>query len=168
MTPPAPLAEPIRYTSCGLSNVWLADGYTIESFHGEQTIAIHDLDSLPHAIGRAVVSAGSLLGGAEIRFLRRHMDLTQAELAGLLGCDVQQVARYEKDQNHIPGPADRLLRLLWSEHAGEPVALRSFLAKLSGMRPEAPGRLMFTLGPQGWRACGDHAARNQEALAVSG
>lgn len=168
MTPPTTQAEPIRYAGCGLDDIWLSDGYVIEWFHGEQTIAIHDLDGLLRAIGATVAAATRPLAGKEIRFLRRQMDMTQAELASLLGCDVQQVARYEKDQNRIPGPADRLLRLLWSDHAREPVTLRPFLAELSGMRPEARGRLVFGLGPQGWRAWCDHAADNQEALAVSG
>lgn len=170
MTPPATRAEPIRYTGCGLDDIWLADGYVIEWFDGEPTIAIHDLDGLLRTIARAVTTVARPLAGKEIRFLRRQMDLTQAELATLLGCDVQQVARYEKDQNRIPGPADRLLRLLWSDHAGELVALRPLLATLSAMRSAVPGRLVLTLGPDGWYARPDPncVPRDQPALAVSG
>lgn len=158
----------IRYAGCGLDDLWLASGYAIEWVHGEQTIAIHDLDGLLQAIGRTVVEAHRPLTGREIRFLRRQMDLTQAELSRLLGCDVQQVARYEKDRNHVAGPADRLLRLLWSEHTQESVSVRPLLAALSGMRSPATGRLVFALGPRGWCASPDHAVLDQDVLAGSG
>ena len=49
----------------------------------------------------------------EIRFLRKHMQLSQPELAKKVGVDTQTLARWEKDQTKIPGPADLALRTLF-------------------------------------------------------
>jgi len=50
--------------------------------------------------------------------LRHELNLTQANLAALLGVNVQTIARLEKRQADEDGPAERLLRLLYSEHIG--------------------------------------------------
>jgi len=51
-------------------------------------------------------------------FLRMELNLTQAELAGPLRAGDQQVARWEKSQCEMLGPADGLLRLLYLEEIG--------------------------------------------------
>ena len=61
------------------------------------------------------------------------MNLTQSKLARLVGCDAQQVARYEKGQNRMPGAVDRLLRMLYREHVEDPVFVEDFLEAIDQM-----------------------------------
>jgi DNA-binding transcriptional regulator YiaG len=105
--------RPLHYTACGLDNVYLLNGFTRETIDGEEYITIADLEGLWKAIGLHLVTTRKALAPKEIRFLRQHMDLTQAELGARLRVSDQTVARWEKDQCDLPGPADLMLRVLF-------------------------------------------------------
>ena len=105
-----------HYLGCGLPNVFLKNGYElIDSPYGKG-VTIHDLEGLHNAIGKIIVSSAGALTGQEFRFLRTELELSQAMLANLLGCEEQAVARWEKGKNkRVNAPAERLLRLLYRE-----------------------------------------------------
>ncbi len=146
----AEIKEPIPYTGCGLDDIWLVSGYEIETFDGEDAISVRDLDGLHAAIGRSLVRRKKLLTGKEIRFLRVQMDLSQSKLARLVGCDAQQIARYEKGQNKMPGAVDRILRMLYLQHLDDPVAVQSFLETLDQLDSRLRDKQVFTATPDGW------------------
>ena len=50
--------------------------------------------------------------GAEVRRLRRRLELTQAQLAARLGVHKLTVSRWERGQVRVTEPMSRLLRLL--------------------------------------------------------
>ena len=54
--------------------------------------------------------------GAEFRFLRKQMELTQQELAGIMKTTDQTIANYEKGKTADLGPADPFLRLTYLLH----------------------------------------------------
>ena len=58
------------------------------------------------------------LTGGEMRFLRKRMELRQADLAQDLRVTGQTVANYEKGKTE-PGPADLALRFLYLAHVAE-------------------------------------------------
>jgi DNA-binding transcriptional regulator YiaG len=105
------MQAPLHYRACGLDNVYLRSGYVREEIGGEMTTAVKDADALHGAIADHLVLRRKVLTGKEIRFLRRFMDMTQADMGDLLGISDQTVARYEKEQTAFDGPADRLFRL---------------------------------------------------------
>ena len=144
--------ELLQYTGCGLDDVWLASGYDREIVDGEEAITIRDLDGLHVAIGRSLVQRKKLLTGKEIRFLRLQMNLTQSKLARLVGCDAQQVARYEKGQNRMPGAVDRLLRMLYREHVEDPVFVEDFLEAIDQMDGRMDDKQVFDETAEGWKA----------------
>lgn len=105
---------PFHYRRCGLDNIFLINGFEIEEDdEGERYTTVLDVDGLHKAIGLHLVTQRKVLSPKEIRFLRRTLDLTQAELGRLINQSVQQIARWEKGENNISGPADRLLRLMF-------------------------------------------------------
>jgi DNA-binding transcriptional regulator YiaG len=116
---PAVDDHPLHYTACGLDNVYLLNGFKRETIDGEEYVTVEDLDGLWKAIGLHLVTTRKALAPKEIRFLRQHMDMTQAELGARLRVSDQTVARWEKDQCELPGPADMMLRVLF---LGSPVA----------------------------------------------
>jgi DNA-binding transcriptional regulator YiaG len=111
--------QPLHYTACGLDNVYLLSGFKRETIDGEEYVTIEDMDGLWKAIGLHLVTTRKALVPKEIRFLRQHMKMTQAELGARLRVVDQTVARWEKDQCDLPGPADMMLRVLF---LGSPVA----------------------------------------------
>src|SRR5262249_28819428 len=111
--------QPLHYTACGLDNVYLLNGFKREIIDGEEYVTIADLDGLWKAIGLHLVTTRKALAPKEIRFLRQHMEMTQAELGARLRVSDQAVARWEKGRCELPGPADMMLRVLF---LGSPVA----------------------------------------------
>src|SRR5262249_23089815 len=106
--------KPLHYTQCGLDDVFLVNGFTREEVDGEEYITIQDIDGLWAAIGLHLVMTKKVLAPKEIRFLREHMDYTQAELGKLMRVSDQTVARWEKGTTDaFQGPADSLLRVLF-------------------------------------------------------
>jgi DNA-binding transcriptional regulator YiaG len=103
-------SEPLHYRACGLDNIFLLNGFEREEVDGEEYVTIHDMDGLWKAIGIHLVLHQKTLNPQEVRFLRRHMKMTQAELAKDLRVTDQTVARWEKGEANIPGPADFALR----------------------------------------------------------
>jgi putative transcriptional regulator len=106
-----------HYRACGLDEVRLANGYEIhETAYGE-AVAIDDVEGLHRAIARWLIRRPRVLSGAEFRYLRKELDLSQKELAARLGATEQQVFRWEKKRRAgVPGTADRLLRVLYDAH----------------------------------------------------
>ena len=107
------LSDTLHYTACGLDDVYLLNGFTHETVDGEEFITIQDLEGLWKTIGRHLVMQRKALAPKQARFLREHMNLTQAELGAKLRVSDQTVARWEKGENHISGPADLMLRVLF-------------------------------------------------------
>jgi len=108
-----------NYATCGLKDVWLLNGYEIidDPEYGE-CVSIYDTAGLHKAIGHNIINNRPKLSGAEFRFLRKEMELSQQAVADLFGNDAQAVARWEKT-GKVPKWADRLIRLLMQDYYGE-------------------------------------------------
>lgn len=109
--------EPFRYLACGLDNVFLTSGYVRKERAGHWITAVEDAEGLHKAIAKHLVLRRKQLSGKEVRFLRKRLELTQAELGKLLGVTDQTIARYEKEESAFDGAADMLLRILVTGHA---------------------------------------------------
>lgn len=98
-----------HYLECGLDNIWLTNGHeTRDTGYGPGT-SITDVDELHKVIGLALANQKERLTGAEIRFIRNELDLSQNVFSRLLGVSEQTFARWEKDSVKISGPAQNLL-----------------------------------------------------------
>jgi putative transcriptional regulator len=146
--------EPYAYTGCGLDGIYLISGYEVKETPHGRTVTIRNLDGLHRAIGRYLVEYKKLLTGKEIRFLRTEMDISQSELARLIGCDAQQIARYEKEENKISGPADRLLRMIYRNVAlsDASIHVRDILKELDEMDARSMKKVVFEETAIGWKA----------------
>jgi DNA-binding transcriptional regulator YiaG len=106
--------EPHHYKACGLDDVYLLNGFTVEETDYGRGVSVHNIEDLHRAIGMRVISDKKPLSAREFRFLRKQMGFTQDQLAKRLRVDAQTVARYEKDQTAIPGATDAVLRFLYA------------------------------------------------------
>jgi DNA-binding transcriptional regulator YiaG len=156
LRPDKPLnAEPLHYTACGLDDVYLHNGFErVETDYGPG-VTIEKLDDLLSAIALHLVARKKRLDGKELRFLRRQLDMTQNELAGLLGVDGQTVARYEKGESRIDGPAQLAIRavyLLYSiEEEKRLEILKSVRELIETDEFMSPETTTFAITDEGWR-----------------
>lgn len=111
------LAKPYHMKGIGLPNVYLLNGVEIENDpdYGE-LVTIADLQNLHHAIGFSILTKLEPMTGAELRFLRKQMRLTQEAVAHSLHVNVQTVANYEKGKTANLGPADPMMRVIYAMH----------------------------------------------------
>jgi putative transcriptional regulator len=142
---------PYRYTACGLDDVYLLSGYEMEETPYGKGVSIKNADGLHQAIGSFLVNNKKRLSGKEIRFLRHQLDITQSELARLLGTGAQQVARYEKEECEMPGPADRILRLLYTEHLQRDIQVRDLLTVLDQLDDRKRTKMIFERNQGDWK-----------------
>jgi DNA-binding transcriptional regulator YiaG len=144
--------EPLHYTACGLDDVYLMSGYEVEKTSEGDGVSIKKLEQLHNAIGCSLVKEKKVLSGKELRFLRKQMDLSQAELGALVGLTSQQVARWEKGESEISGAADVVLRLLFIEHAGGNINMRELVEKLNEMDSSINEKFFFEKTANGWKS----------------
>ena len=104
-----------HYIECGLSNIYLINGYKIIETNQGKAVSFNDIDGLHKAIGMSLVSSKKDFSGNEVRFLRHEMLMSQDTLAHLLGISEQSIRRWENDKINIPKPSELLLRLLYRE-----------------------------------------------------
>jgi len=108
-----------HFTDGGLRNVWLKNGYVEKETPYGKAVSFHDLDGLIRAICLALAHKPGKLTGAEFRYLRSALLLSQKSLGNLLGCTEQAIAKWEK-RGRVPKAEDFLIRLLYTQkHNGD-------------------------------------------------
>ena len=159
------MTDSYHYRACGLENVYLLNGFSIEETRHGRTVAIADMDGLHRAIGRRLARKRQLTG-RELRFLRHELDLSQRGLGELLSKSGQAVARWEKGHNRIDGAAEALFRLLYLEHTGGSRRIRALLGQLAELDELADEQKMsFEETERGWRP---HVAEQRPMGGASG
>ena len=103
-----------HYVESGLPNVWLRNGFVVKETAYGEAIAIEDVKGLHDVIGKMVAEKPAALTGAEFRFLRKELGLSQENLAKIVGVTGQAVAIWEKTDK-VPLVNDRYLRGLYLE-----------------------------------------------------
>jgi putative transcriptional regulator len=103
-----------HYTDGGLRNVWLKNGYVERDTPYGKAVSFHDLDGLTKAICMALSSKPGKLTGAEFRYIRSGLLLSQKSLGQLLGCTEQAVAKWEKT-GKVPKTADYIVRVIYKQ-----------------------------------------------------
>lgn len=141
-----------QYRECGLDNIWIRGGFSLEIIGGEECLRVEDREELHEAIAASIVHRGDRITGRELRFLRHELRLTQGDLARLLETDVQSVARWEKGKTKAPGPADRLIRFLYLRKLEKDSDVMDFLEELAALDRMTNGKQIFQRTRTGWEA----------------
>jgi putative transcriptional regulator len=140
-----------HYTESGLDNVYLLDGYTVHKTPYGKGVSIQNTEGLHKAIGKGLIEQPRPLNGAELRFIRTEMELTQRSLAGMIGTEEQTLRLWEKKRDQfMPGAAERLLRAIYSEFLGNDVHIKRMLEKLADLDRVEGGKACFTR-KNGWK-----------------
>ena len=137
-----------HYTETGLQNVWLANGYNVRKTSYGKSVSIEDAQGLHRAIGRALAHK-SYLTGAEFRFLRKELDLSQHRVADLLGTSEQTVALWEK-RGKIPKTADRIFRAIYLEAVDGNVNIKELIECIADLDRKVEEKMIFQDTEEGW------------------
>lgn len=79
---------------------------------GEETVTIPDVEGLIAAAAVYRCTVPIRLNGAEIKFLRKSIEMSAKELAKILDSRPETVSRWETDKEPIKASNEKLLRLL--------------------------------------------------------
>lgn len=141
-----------HYTESGLDNVYLAGGYTIHKSSNITGVSIKNTEGLHRAIGKSIISQPAPINGAELRFLRLEMELSQRELSAMLATSEQTFSLWERNRKKaIPGAEDRLLRVLYREYIGGDGSVRRLVDELASMNQISREDLYMRATPRGWK-----------------
>ena len=99
------------FAECGLRNVVL-QGVEIARCGkcGNDDVVIPHLNDLMRALAFAVVSQPYRLQGEDVKFLRKYLNMTQAQLAELLDIHKTNLSKWENNEDKIGEQSDRLIR----------------------------------------------------------
>lgn len=107
-----------HFTDGGLRNVWLTNGYIEHKTKYGNGVSFQDLDGLTKAICKALAHKPGKLTGAEFRYLRSNMLLSQKSLGSSLGYSEQAIAKWEKS-GKIPKAVEYFIRSMYlAKHNG--------------------------------------------------
>jgi len=117
---------------------------------GEEEVAIPRIAQLHRLIANALIRKKARLNGPEVRFLRKFLDWTSAQLAERFGVAAETVSRWEHGKEPIGPTADRLLRLCVARHTNAvdyPLELMSAVSR----RSEKPPHIRIRLDKNSWQ-----------------
>lgn len=150
---PSRVKEMYHYTDSGLDDIYLVNGYNVVSTPYGEAVSIDDVEGLHKAIGRELINLAKPLTGAELRFLRHELDLSQGKLGKLVGKSEQAVRRWEARKNgHIDPIADRLVRCIYSEWINEASSVRKLIERLSDLDSRECSKLKLEERNGRWHA----------------
>ena len=137
-----------HYTDGGLQNVRLANGYRVQKTPYGEAVAIDDLEGLTQTICMTLTKKPSKLTGAEFRYLRNGLMLSQPSLGQMLGVSGQAVALWEKT-GRVPKMADAMIRLFYTAHTNGHEQVKNIVTALNESE-----RFTVTLSEtaKGWQA----------------
>ncbi|MCP5230311.1 transcriptional regulator [Accumulibacter sp.] len=147
------MGDMLKYEDCGLKNIWLANGFRYEDVDGLGVcLEIDDIDGLHRTIGHHLVDYKRRLTGAEIRFLRVEMGMSQKRLGDCLGVDEQSTALWERSKRRPTVAAERMLRLMFLEHIHGATRVTELIAQWNDTdRQKDEARQVFEETEAGWR-----------------
>ena len=140
-----------HYRECGLNHIYLLNGFAYRETRHGRAVSIQDMDGLHRAIGAHLAREKRALTGAELKFFRIELGLSQSMLGMLLGKSGQTVARWEKGQSRIDATADRVVRLLFTQQTGANEDIRSALQELAALDDLVEEEVCFEETDEGWK-----------------
>ena len=140
-----------HYRGCGLSEVWLKNGYTLRTTKYGEAVSIRDVEGLHNTIGLHIIGHSAVLAAEEVRFLRKELDMSQVTLGNILGVSESTIRNWEAGRGPIDPSADRLLRSLYSEHVTGDGHVRELIERISQLNRDIhAARLELEECGSGW------------------
>ena len=132
---------PYHYTACGLDYVWLTNGFERTSTEYGDATRIHNQEGLHEAIADSIITGPQRIRGAEVRFLRSMLGLSQEGLADLLDSSRPSVARWEANPGKpIEVATDKWMRIVYAKKTSGDQRLLALIDLLMDLDEAQNGR----------------------------
>ena len=139
-----------KFDDAGLQNVWLANGFsTKDTLYGIVEIT-NDVPGLTRAICLALAGKIGRLSGAEFRYLRLHLRLSQKSLAQCFGNTEQAVALWEKT-GRVPLSADKHVRILWKAQEDGNETVKNVVDRINLIDQLVNQKIVVEETKRGWK-----------------
>lgn len=138
-----------HYTESGMQNVYLANGYKKRKTDGGMAVSIVDAEGLQMAIGRHIAAKGYMTG-AEFRFLRKELDLSQTRFGQWVRASEESVSLWER-RGPVPKSACRFMQAIYLEKIDGNVRITEMVERLASLDREQQERMVFEDTDAGWR-----------------
>ena len=139
-----------NFDDAGLQNVWLANGFvTKDTAYGSVEI-INDVPGLTRAICLALAGKIGRLSGAEFRYLRLHLRLSQKSLAQCFGNTEQAIALWEKT-GQVPLWADKHVRILWKAQEAGNESVKNVVYRINLIDQLVNQKIVVEETKRGWK-----------------
>ena len=125
-----------HYTMSGLDYIWLKNGFRVRETQYGKSVSIEDMEGLHSLIANDIVSNRVEISGAEFRFLRKELKLSQEAVAAMLGNEAQTISLWERGEGKVPQWADRMLRALYIETTTGNAGLRQIVDRINSLERE--------------------------------
>ena len=153
-----------HYTTCGLDNVWLKNGYVEKDTPYGKSVAVVRADELHRLLAERIVLQKALLTGKQLRFLRVQMGLSQEGLAQMHGVTAQTVSLWERQRIVVPLANDQLTRIHCLAHVAGSTPLNKAIERLKTVESLVHQRIVAsTTARKGWSA----TVTDEEVVAVA-
>lgn len=140
-----------NYTECGLRNIYLKNGYYLRKTPYGETVSIENMEDLHGAIACDLIYHKPKLTGAEFRFLRNELLMSQKRLAELLSTSEQALSLWER-KGRVPMWADRMIRLVYLDYSNKSPAIVNLVDQLNHLdRNEYQKARTFSDTESGWK-----------------
>ena len=139
-----------HYEDGGLKNVWLVNGFTTKKTPYGKAVAIDNVPGLTRAICVALAGKIGRLSGAESRYLRLHLRLSQKLLAQCFGNTEQAVALWEKT-GRVPLWADKHVRILWKAQEAGNETVKNVVERINLIDQRVNQKIVVEETKRGWK-----------------
>ena len=138
-----------HYTESGLVNVWLANGYNVRKTAEGEFVSITDADELHRVIGRALTRKPHLTG-AEFRYLRKELGLSQKKLGEMIGASEESISLWER-KGKVPRGYDQLMRFLYSGKIDGDAKISEIIGRFVELDKFDEDKMLFEDTKRGWK-----------------
>lgn len=141
----------IRYPHFAFPNLNLLNGYKeVQTHRGLEREYVQE-DDLEQCIRRLVLHKPERLRGWDLRFLRRGLGISQADLGAQVDRDPQTIARWEKSTDAIPSAVDLSIRARFAARFDPQISMREILSFIDGTARKLPTSIYLRLTSKGWQ-----------------
>lgn len=140
----------IKYQHFALNNLFLANGYIETPTDDGIEREYEREEELEQCIRLLVLRKPERLRGWDLRFLRRGLELSQADFGEMVDRDAQTVARWEKSSEQVPKFVDLMIRARFAERFEPQIKLAEILSFTDGTAPAFPEVIQLFLTQSGW------------------
>ena len=140
----------IRYPHFAHPKLFLLNGYQEEQTEDGTVFQYKMEDRLEHCVRRVAIRRPSRLRGWDMRFLRRGLEMSQAEFGQLVDRDAQTIARLEKSNEIVPKPIDLMVRARFAERFERGMQIDKLLGFLDGTSTEMPTTVILKFDGVDW------------------